>query len=92
MPQSGTAPESWATSGSDGGPTATGNHAEPHGSERWPRHGLLRLSTILGLAALDPLFGQASFSAPFSNGIVTPICFIPEGMALRASILLSAWL
>jgi hypothetical protein len=72
--------------------TAPNENAEPSGSERGSKQGLLRLGTILELAALDLVFGQPSSSAQPSKGIVDPVCFIPEGMALRASILLSAWL
>jgi len=91
MPQSGAAPESWTKSRSACGPTELGNNAQAHAGERWSKHGLLRLGSILGLAALYLIFGQASFSAQFSNGIVTPVCFIPKGIALRALILPSAW-
>ena len=48
---------------------------------------LRRLATLTAVAALYLLLGLASFSTLVSNGIVTPVCFLPEGISLAGAIL-----
>jgi diguanylate cyclase (GGDEF)-like protein len=46
-----------------------------------------RLMAVVALATTYLLLGLASFSTHVSHGIVTPVCFLPEGVALTAALL-----
>lgn len=47
-----------------------------------------QLATLIGLAGLYLVFGLASFSTDVTHAIVTPVCFLPEGIALGAALLI----
>jgi diguanylate cyclase (GGDEF)-like protein len=49
--------------------------------------GARRLIAVAGLAISYLLLGLASFGTHVSHGIVTPVCFMPEGVALAAALL-----
>lgn len=46
-----------------------------------------RFRWVVGTAMLYFVFGHASFGAMVSHGIVTPVFFVPEGIALAAAML-----
>jgi diguanylate cyclase (GGDEF)-like protein len=56
-----------------------------------PRLGLRRLVVILVLALLYGLFGLVSLQPDPAHSIVTPTCFLPEGLALAAGLGIGAW-
>lgn len=57
-----------------------GKHAVTGPRARW-------LMAVIGLAIAYLILGLTSFSTHVSHGIVTPVCFLPEGVSLAAALL-----